>query len=360
MRASIKRNLLDKLENILEKAQVGHQTPKHNIFAVKLHFGEKGNSGFIRPIFVRKVVDYIKAKGNRVFLTDTNTLYRGSREDAVTHLDTAITNGFAYSVVNTPLLIADGLRANDEVEIDISGKHVNTAYIGMAIWKADALVSLAHFKAHELTGFGGAIKNLGMGCSSKRGKLEMHSGLAPKVKAKMCKGDKYCEIACSFNAISMVDNVAVIDREKCTGCGECLGVCPHQAINILWKAGAQTVSEKMAEYAYAAVQGKQGKCWYVNFVNRVTPACDCYGHSDASVVPDLGIFASIDPVALDQACYDAVCQATGLAGTALGENIESGSDKFKTLYPNIDPEAQLSHAEKIGLGSRKYELVKLG
>ena len=360
MRANIKRNLIDKVGNLLENIGAAEGLEPRQLVAVKLHFGEKGNTAFIRPVFVRRVVDHIRKQNCKVFLTDTNTLYRGSREDASTHLETAITNGFAFSVVNAPLIIADGLKASDETDVAISGKYYSSVPIGRAIVAADALVALSHFKAHEVSGFGGAIKNIGMGCASRRGKLSMHSTVSPKIIAKKCKGDRLCDLACTFDAISMVENKAVIDDQVCTGCGECLGVCPHSAISINWNAGMLDVSEKMAEFALGAVSGKAGKCWYVNFVNRVTPACDCYDFSDASIVPDLGIFASTDPVALDQACYDAVTQARGLPHSALKDNCAEGVDKFKAIYPNVDPGAQLVHAEAIGLGNRSYQLIKLG
>lgn len=360
MRASIKKNLLDKLGNLLIKLEVGTGLEPNQLVAIKIHFGEKGNSAYIRPIFVRKVVDYIRQSGLKVFLTDTNTLYRGSREDAATHVETAITNGFAFSVVNAPIVIACGLRANDESQIEIPGEYYDSVPIGNAIVKTDGLMVLTHFKGHEVSGFGGAIKNLGMGCASRKGKLSMHSTVAPKVIRKKCKGDRLCEYACTFKAISIVDNVAVIDREQCTGCGECLGVCPHSAIAIQWNAGLKEVSEKMAEFALGAVQHKADRCWYVNFVTQVSPACDCYGFADAPIVPDLGIFASKDPVSLDQACYDAVTQAEGLPGTALKDQTSAGVDKFKVIFPQVEPEAQLIHAEKIGLGSRSYNLIRLG
>ena len=360
MRANIKKNLVDKIENLLNKLEVAKELEPHQLVAIKLHFGEKGNSAYIRPIFVRKVVDHIRQAGMKVFLTDTNTLYRGSREDAATHTETAITNGFAFSVVNAPILIADGIRANDETEVEIPGDYYKTVPIGNAIVKTDGMVVLTHFKGHEVSGFGGAIKNLGMGCASRKGKLSMHSTVAPKVIRKKCKGDRLCEYACTFGAISMVENVAVIDREICTGCGECLGVCPHQAITIKWNAGLMEVSEKIAEFALGAVRNKPGKCWYINFVTQVSPACDCYDYADAPIVPDLGIFASTDPVALDQACYDAVTEAQGLPNTALKDQLEPGIDKFKVIFPQVEPEAQLIHAEKIGLGSRNYNLIRLG
>jgi uncharacterized protein len=360
MRANIKKNLIDKVGSLLGKIELGDGLEPGRLVAVKVHFGEKGNTAYIRPVFVREVVDHLKAKGCKVFLTDTCTLYRGSREDAASHLETATTNGFPYSVVNAPLIIADGLKANDEVLVPIKGKHYEEVSIGSAVIKADAMVVLSHFKGHEVTGFGGAIKNLGMGCGTRKAKLSMHSTVAPEIVQSKCKGDRLCEFACTFDAITMVDKIARIDTDTCTGCGECLGVCPHQAISIDWDAAAEAVSEKMAETAFGAVKGKSGKCWYVNFVMRVTPACDCYDFSDTPIVPDIGIFASTDPVALDQACLDAVNEAPGLPGTALKDQTAPGTDKFKAIYPSISSDTQLKHAQEMGLGKRDYELVRLG
>ena len=360
MRANVKVNLIDKIKKLLRKLEVAQNLEQGRIVAVKIHFGEKGNTSFIRPVYVRPIVDHIRSNHCKVFLTDTNTLYRGSREDASSHLETAITNGFAFSVVNAPLLIADGLLANDKVAVPIQGVHYESVPIGAALVKADALVVLSHFKAHEATGFGGAVKNIGMGGASREGKLSMHSTLEPSINKNKCRGDHLCEYACTFDAISIVDKKAEINKDLCTGCGECLGVCPHKAINVQWNAGENDISEKMAEFALGTVQGKQEKCWYINFVMRVTPACDCYGHSDAPIVPDLGIFASKDPVALDQACFDMVNASIGLPGSELKDQTAAGTDKFKTLYPEVDGTAQLKHAEKIGLGTRKYELKRLG
>lgn len=360
IRADIKLNLPKKLQKLLAKIGTAEGLEPGRMVAVKIHFGEKGNTSYIRPVFAGIAVDYIKAKGHKVFLTDTNTLYRGSREDASSHLETAITNGFAYAVVRAPLIIADGLRAKDDVAVPVPGNHCKEVFIGNAIAQADALVVLSHFKGHEVTGFGGALKNLGMGCASRRGKLSMHSTLSPKIISEKCRGDKLCTLACTFDAITMVDKIAVIDEEKCTGCGECIGVCPHGAVSVRWNGGLRRISEKMAEYATGAVNDKKDRCWYVNFVSQVSPACDCYGHNDAPIVEDIGIFASTDPVAIDQACYDAVKAAKGISGTALGDNIEPNTDKFKAIYPEVEPEAQLIHGEKLGLGVRKYDLIKLG
>jgi len=205
----------------------------------------------------------------------------------------------------------------------------------------------------------GAIKNLGMGCSSRSGKMEQHSTLAPQVAAKICTACAACLRACAHDAIQIEAGVAVIDAERCVGCGRCISICEIQAIRIQWNEASGQTMKKMAEYALGAVSGKQGKQLYVNFVTQVSPACDCYGHTDAAIVADIGLAVSTDPVALDQACADLVNQARGLEQTALTANHAPGEDKFRGVYPQIDWETTLKHAEKIGLGSRNYTLEPL-
>ena len=221
------------------------------------------------------------------------------------------------------------------------------------------MITLSHFKCHELTGIGGAIKNLAMGCSSREGKLEQHSNVAPQVAEKYCNACAVCLSACAHDAISMIEGKAQINTEQCTGCGRCITACEQQAIQIQWNEQSDLVMKKMVDYARGAISGKEGKLLFINFVTQVSPACDCYGHSDAPIVADIGILASTDPVALDQACADLVNQATGLEGTALQNGHKPGCDKFKGVYPEINWETTLEQAEKLGLGSRKYEITRL-
>jgi len=359
MRASHKENLFDKISKLLALCGLSQRVQEGDLTAVKIHFGEKGNSAFIRPIFARRVVDELKRLGAKPFLTDSSTLYPGERKEAISALTCGIENGFAYAVVNAPLIISDGLRGVTETTVAMDGELLKEVYIGTEIVEADALVALSHFKCHELTGFGGAIKNLGMGCASRKGKLVQHSTVAPVVSSKHCTGCTLCLKSCAHDAIAIVDGKAVIDADKCAGCSRCITVCPVKAINIQWNEAADLVMKKMAEYAKGAVANKQGKTVYVNFITQVSPACDCYGHCDAPIVNDIGICASIDPVALDQACADLVNAARGNEGSALQTGHEPGGDKFLGVYPHIPWQVQLEHGEKVGLGSRKYELVRL-
>jgi uncharacterized Fe-S center protein len=359
MRTSHKENLFDKIAKLLTLAGLSETVAEGDLTAVKIHFGEKGNHTYLRPVFARRVVEEIKKLGALPFLTDSSTLYIGQRKEAVSALTSAIENGFGFACVGAPLIISDGLRGVTETEVAIDGKLLRKTYIGTEIVEADSIVAMTHFKCHELTGFGGAIKNLGMGCASRKGKLVQHSTVAPKVSRQVCIGCGVCLRSCAHFAIVITDGKAEIDPQKCAGCSRCITVCPVSAINIQWNEAADLIMRKMAEYAKGSLADKSGKALFISFITQVSPACDCYGHADAPIVNDIGICASTDPVAIDQACADLVNGARGNEGSALQSGYEPGGDKFRGCWPEIPWEVQLEHAEQIGLGSRKYELVRI-
>jgi uncharacterized protein len=359
MRAGHRENLFDKIGRLLQNCGIGDRIAPADLVAVKIHFGERGNHTFIRPIFVRRIVDEIRKSGGKPFLTDSSTLYPGERKEAVSALSCAVENGFAYAVVGAPLIMCDGLRGHTAVDVQVNGELLETVSIGAEIAEADALIAVSHFKCHEISGFGGTLKNLGMGCSSREGKLQQHSNVAPKVAEKFCTGCGLCLKSCVHDAIAIIEGKAVIDSGKCAGCGRCITGCQQKAINVQWNESAPLVMKKMVEFAKGALQGKESKTIFVNFITQVSPACDCYGHADAPIVNDIGICASTDPVALDQACADLVNAAPGNLNTALQSGHEPGGDKFRGVHPDIDWEVQLEHGEKIGLGLRKYELVRV-
>ena len=359
-RASFKESLTAKLARMLKTAGLSDVIGKKDLTAIKLHFGERGNTAFIRPVFVSTVVDAVRQLGGKPFLTDTNTLYAGTRSDTQSHLETAVKNGFAYSVVDAPLVIADGLRGQSDVAVPVHQKHFESVYIGADIHHADGLISLAHFKGHELSGFGGALKNVGMGCASRRGKLAMHSTVSPKVTRKKCVSCGECLKHCPASAISFdEDKKAVIDEKKCIGCGECIVVCAAEAVQIRWNQSVPVFLEGMMEYAMGVINEKKGKVLFVNFINNISPMCDCIGHNDAPIVRDIGIVVSMDPVALDQASADLVNREEAFSGTCLKTHTAAGEDKFKGLYPQVDWELQLDCAERLGLGKRAYNLKVL-
>ncbi|MEN6616032.1 MAG: DUF362 domain-containing protein [Syntrophorhabdus sp.] len=359
LRTTPNRNLLDKVVDLMNRAKIDTRIRKNDLVAVKIHFGEAGNTSYIRPIFLRSIVKRIKEAGGKPFLTDTNTLYKGSRSDAVNHITTAIHNGFDYSCIEAPLVIADGLRGTSGIRVAIDGHVLKEVHIAKAIADADALVAVTHFKAHELSGFGGTLKNLGMGCATREGKLVQHSTVAPRVNMEICKGCKLCQGYCPAHAIRLIEKKATIEGHKCIGCGECILICPHHAIEIQWNESPDIFQKKMMEYAAGVLKPKIGKTFFINFVVQVSPACDCYPHSDAPIVRDIGILASHDPVALDAASCDMVNNEVSLPSTAIKNISLQGDDKWRALYPQIDWSIQLDHAEVLGLGTQKYQIQKI-
>ena len=359
MRAKYKENFVAKLGKLLKIAGLDQTVKKRDLTAIKLHFGEIGNTAYIRPVYIRKVVDDIKAIGGIPFLTDANTLYTGTRSDAPNHLMTAIKNGFPYSVVGAPTIIADGLRGKSETAVIINKKRFKRVYIGREIIQADSLISVAHFKGHEFSGFGGTFKNVGMGCASRKGKMAQHADVSPKVKIKDCVGCGQCIEHCPVKAIALVEDRANIKGDKCIGCGECVIVCPNEAVKIQWNESVPLFMEKMVEYTLGVLKGKKGRALFVNFITDVSPSCDCAPFNDAPIVRDIGVVAAIDPVAIDQASADLVNQEKALPESCLKKNTKAGEDKFKGLYPKVDWEIQLDYAEKIKLGTRDYVLEKI-
>jgi len=362
------RTLLDKLDTLLDRTDLKAKIKEKDLVAIKLHFGEKGNTAYVRPIFLRRVVDRVKLYKAKPFLTDTNTLYVGTRAEAVSHLATALENGFTESAVNAPILIADGLRGSSAVKVRVDKRNFKTVSIAHEIHMADGLIAVTHFKGHELSGFGGALKNIGMGCASREGKLSQHSNISPQVDGKTCKGCKACLSWCAQEAILMrpprsgvetEHSVAFIDPKKCVGCGECILTCSSGAIQVQLNESIPIFQEKMVEYAYGVIQKKKGKALYLNFLTQISPACDCYGYSDTPIVNDIGILSSEDPVAIDQASVDLVNGQEGNRSSKLPGAWKPGEDKFRAIYPQVDWSIQLTYAEEIGMGTREYELVKI-
>jgi len=362
------KTLLDKLGTLLHRAHLSAKIQERDLVAIKLHFGEKGNTAFVRPIFLRRIVEEVRRCKGKPFLTDANTLYVGTRTEAVAHLTTARENGFDFSVVDAPVIIADGLRGNSAVKVRIDKPIFKTVSIAHDIHMADVLIAVTHFKGHELSGFGGTLKNLGMGCASREGKLSQHSDISPKVTAKACKGCGLCLPRCPAQAISVVDQaskggglrrVAHIDPQTCIGCGECILTCPSEAIQIQWNNDIPLFQKKMVEYACGAVEKKKGKALYLSFLTQVSPYCDCCANSDTPIVRDIGILSSEDPVAIEQASVDLVNAEAGNRDSKLPRNWEPGEDKFRALYPRVDWTIQLAYAEELGMGTREYDLIKI-
>jgi uncharacterized Fe-S center protein len=359
MRATIKENFIAKIGRLMETAGISTVLQKRDLTAVKIHFGEMGNAAFIRPVYIRKVVEMVKQAGAIPFLTDANTLYAGTRSDAPHHLTTAIANGFAYAVVEAPLIIADGLRGKNETMVEINQKRYASVYIGTDIVEADALVSVAHFKGHELSGFGGTIKNVGMGCASRKGKLAQHSGLSPKISGEQCIGCGECREHCSQHAISMTDEKAVKSTPRPVSAAA--SVSSSAPMKPLRCSGVvhPGFSGKHGGIYHGGAQRKGQQSLFHQFHHRCIPGMRllpgqrrphrekyrCCGlHRPRGHRPGLG--------------------GPGERGAGPGRHPavhehRSGEDKFKGIYPKVDWEVQLDYAERLGLGMRAYELVGL-
>ena len=363
LRAKSGNNLLQKLERLIDTAGLGTIDFSGKYVAIKIHFGEPGNLAYLRPNWAKVVVDYVKARGGKPFLTDCNTLYVGGRKNALDHLDSAYTNGYNPFTVGCHVLIADGLKGTDEVYVPVEGgEYVKEAKIGRAVMDADIIISLNHFKGHEEAGFGGALKNLGMGCGSRAGKMEMHSAGKPNIREKRCVGCGCCDRICAHGAPVKGENGKyTIDHAKCVGCGRCIGECPKDAVVPANDEHAEVLNYKIAEYTKAVIHGRPN--FHINLVMDISPNCDCHSENDMPIVPDVGMFASFDPVALDTACADAVNKMPVLPGSWLDDNIrEHGhdhGDHFHMTHPETNWRACTEHGEKLGLGKQEYEIITI-
>jgi len=354
-----RRSKLDRVQAVLDATGPEHRFRKGALVAVKVHWGEPGNADFLSPLYARTVVQRLKELGLKPFVTETNTLYRGARHNALDNLTSAARHGFTPETLGCPVLVADGLRGTDYREVPLTGGRTPTARVAAAIAEADGLVVLSHVKGHVVFGFGGALKHLGMGCSPSGSKQYLHADIQPVVDASRCTGCGVCVAHCRFDAITL-DSVpsgrsAAIHLDRCTGCGECVGVCPETAIPISWAGDPAAAQEKTAEFAWASTQGKEGRCIFLNCLLNVTPDCDCYSWSDAPLVPDIGYVAGLDPVAVDQASLDLVAQAPSLRAETFGVR---NRDHFAEAH-DIDKTAILVYAEKLGMGTRRYAMKTL-
>lgn len=356
-------SLTEKLQRLIKKAGITDIDMDGKFVAIKMHFGELGNLSYLRPNYAKAVADVVKECGGKPFLTDCNTLYPGSRKNALEHLDCANINGFNTITTGCQIIIGDGLRGTDDITVPVrNGEYCKEAYIGRAVMDADIFISLTHFKGHESTGFGGAIKNIGMGCGSRAGKMHQHNSGKPIVHVDLCRGCRRCAKECGSDAITYENGKAVIHQDICKGCGRCIGACVFDAIeNQNWNAN-EILGRKMAEYSQAVCDGRP--TFHISLVRDISPNCDCHGENDAPILPDVGIFASFDPVALDQACVDACLHATPMPNSQLSDNLADPHwhhhhDNFLDSNPNVRWKETLEHAEKIGLGTREYELIQM-
>lgn len=358
LRTEQNTSLLMKLENLIKKAGIENIDFKGKFSAIKIHFGEPGNLAYLRPNYSKVVVDLIKKNGGKPFLTDCNTLYVGRRKNALEHLDAAYENGYNPFTTGCHIIIGDGLKGTDEVNVKIDKEYIKEAKIGQAIMDADIFISMNHFKGHESTGFGGALKNIGMGCGSRAGKMEMHCSGKPKIKERKCVTCGACAKICAHDAISFNENKkAAINHDKCVGCGRCIGTCNFDAVDTTTFEANDILNKKIAEYSYAVLKDRPH--FHISFVIDVSPNCDCHFENDLAIIPDVGIFASFDPVALDMACVDMANKQSVINGSYLDEKKHHTHDHFINTHPETNWEVCIDHSVKLGIGNKEYKLIEV-
>jgi len=335
-----------KVGKLLAESEVLDFVQKEDKVALKLHFGEEGNTGYVKPQYLRVICDAIFRKEGKPFLSDTNTLYRGRRINSKDHFAIAFEHGFTREALGADVIIPDDTKKSANSEVKINRRFIKIAKVSSIFTQADAIVGIAHFKGHIMTAFAGALKNIGMGCASREGKLAQHSDISPHVILNNCVGCAACEAVCPVKAIQIVDKKSRIDSAKCIGCASCIAVCKYNAMDVNWEAGGEKIQEKMAEYAYAVLRDKKGRQAFLNFALKITKECDCLAKDDPRIAPDIGIFASLDPVSIDKASFDLINQVCG-------------RDIFKEAHPQRDGMKQLRYAVELGLGSMDYDLVEV-
>ena len=299
-RTKLGEGLPTKLKRLIKKAGIEELDMDQKFVAIKMHFGELGNLSFLRPNYAKAVADVVKELGGMPFLTDCNTLYPGSRKNALEHLQCAWENGFTPLTVGCPVIIGDGLKGTDDIEVPVNGgEYIQNARIGRAIMDADVFISLTHFKGHEMTGFGGTIKNIGMGCGSRAGKKDQHSNGKPNINPDICRGCRRCQKECANNGLEFHEDTKkmTVNADNCVGCGRCLGACTFDAIEFVNDAATKELNCRMAEYTKAVIDGRPN--FHISLVVDVSPNCDCHAENDAPILPNIGMFASFDPLALD-------------------------------------------------------------
>lgn len=335
--------LCDKLKSLIEAEDLLGFVAERDIAAVKTHFGESPKLGYPRPLYIRMLGEGIKNKGGLPFLTETSTLYKGNRDNAIRHIAHAHSQGFDLAATGMPIIMADGLHGDEEYDVPIKGRLYQSVHVAALLAKCNALVVVSHFTGHLAAGFGATLKNIGMGCASRKGKMEQHSTSKPKIAKKKCTGCGTCVTWCPQDAITLVDEKAVIESRLCIGCGQCLAMCRFEAVKYDWGATHQDLQKKIVEHALGVYSLFQRKSLFINIVTRISKDCDCMGHTFKKIAPDVGIVVSRDPVAVDMAALDLVEKRAG--------------QELSQLAHDIPYRIQLEYAKELDFGNPEYTLI---
>lgn len=289
-------NMLNKTLDLYLFAHIFDIIEKGDLVAVKIHVGELGNPNYIRPFFIKQIVDLIRERGGKPFLTDTSTYYPVNRTNAYDYMDTAIANGFGFA----HFIVADGLNGENIIKVPSPDPILTEVEVAGVIYEAKAMIVVSHLKGHPLAGFGGAIKNLGMGCISKKSKLDQHRLIDIEVERKLCTGCAACVEACWFGLPYIKDDKAIIgDHPQCMRCLICSSACPQGAIKL---SGREKLGEGLAVAASTVVSTfPEKKVAYINFVNDISTYCDCVSFQGEMIGQDLGVFAGFSPFSMDAA-----------------------------------------------------------
>ncbi len=340
------QSIREKTSQLLQKAHFSSLLQNEKICAIKQHFGEKGSQSHVKPEITKVVVDYVKQAQALPLLVETNTLYTGQRSDSYHHLMLAHKHGFSIESTGAPVVIMDGINGQNQKAVPIPGKHFSSVNLVSDLPFFDSLCILSHVKGHMLSGMGGAIKNLGMGFASRAGKLAQHSDFKPRIDGALCTRCGICAEFCPVNALSLSETAMQPNHALCIGCGECYTACRYEAISFNWDEANNTFNEKMAEHAFGAIINHEKRILFLNYFIDVTRQCDCWSEPNPVIYDNVGILASTDPIAIDQASLD------------MGLKV-FGKDIFKEMWPQLDPTMQIDHGEKIGMGTKQYNLIEL-
>ncbi len=336
-----------KAQRLFEAGDFSKCFAKEDFTAIKVHVGEDGNNTHITAPCIKGLVDELHNLGTRPFVTDSSTLYVGNRSNAINHMILADKHGFNLKTLGVPFIVSDGLLGATEITVEINCPLNKEVYIGAEYENCQSILSVAHFTGHLASGFGATLKTLGMGCASKKGKLQQHASLKLGI-GDNCKLCGVCLKHCPADAITLGKIKAHIDQDKCIGCAECMAFCRFKAVECKWGMETEAIQQSIAEYAFGVLKNKKSKAVFFNYVMSVTKDCDCFDTPNMrKIVDDIGILASTDPVAVDKAALDLVEKKAGR--------------KLQSLIGNdaLDPNHQIRHAENIGLGSSNYKFIEI-